>query len=431
MREPDCFAVIFLDTGKTALFIPRLPPVYAVFMGEILPPSHFQSVYGFDEAYYVDDIPSVLKEHKSDILYTFHGLNTDSGNYAEPANFEGIEEFETDKDLLFGCVVERRVIKTKREQDLMCYVNAITCEAHMAVMAHVRPGMKEYQCESLFQHWCYYNGGARNMSYTCICGTGKNGGTLHYGHAAAPNDKTIVDGDMCLFDMGCEYHCYASDVTCSFPANGKFTDDQRMIYNSVLAAQRAVMDALKPGVNWKDMHELSYRTALTCLKDGGLLQGDVEEMMAVNLGATLMPHGLGHFMGLDTHDVGGYWKGLERDSRDGFRSLRTIRDVAAGMVLTVEPGIYFINHLLKAAMEDPEKEKFFVKETLARFWTADTRSFGGVRLEDDIIITEDGILNMTIAPRTVEEVEAVMAGEIVERLSIPAYKSVVGGAGGE
>lgn len=261
------------------------------------------------------------------------------------------------------------------------------------------------------------------MSYTCICGTGKNGATLHYGHAAAPNEKLIVDGDMCLFDMGCEFHCYASDVTCSFPANGVFTADQRFIYEAVLAAQRAVMDALRPGVAWPDMHALAYRTALTVLRDGGLLTGDVDDMMRVNLGAVLMPHGLGHFMGIDTHDVGGYPRGTARDTRDGFKSLRTVREVRPGMVLTVEPGVYFINHLLKEAMANEEQAPFFVKDVLARFWVEDDRSFGGVRLEDDIIITEDGIENMTIAPRTVEEVEAACRGELVERLKIAAYKA--------
>ena len=124
----------------------------------------------------------------------------------------------------------------------------MSSEAHIEVMKSVRPGMTEYQLESIFKHYCYYNGGARHMSYTCICGSGENGAVLHYGHAGAPNEKTIQDGDMCLFDMGCEYYCYSSDITCSFPSNGKFTPDQRMIYEAVLKANRAVMAACKPGI---------------------------------------------------------------------------------------------------------------------------------------------------------------------------------------
>ena len=106
--------------------------------------------------------------------------------------------------------------------------------------------------------------------------------------------------------MGAEYYCYSSDITCSFPANGTFTDDQKLIYNAVLTANRAVMTACKPGINWVDMHKLAERRILSALIEGGILVGDVEEMMAVNFGAVFMPHGLGHLMGCDTHDVGGY-----------------------------------------------------------------------------------------------------------------------------
>ena len=109
-----------------------------------------------------------------------------------------------------------------------------------------------------------------------------------------------------LFDMGGEYYCYASDITCSFPANGKFSEDQKSIYNAVYKANRAVMGAVKPGVIWSDMHCLAERVILTSLKEIGLLKGEVEDMMKVRLGAIFLPHGLGHFIGCDTHDVGGY-----------------------------------------------------------------------------------------------------------------------------
>lgn len=106
--------------------------------------------------------------------------------------------------------------------------------------------------------------------------------------------------------MGAEYYCYASDITCSFPSNGTFSDDQKLIYNAVLTANRAVMNVARPGINWVDMHRLAERKILLALIEGGLLTGDIEDMMAINLGAVFMPHGLGHLMGIDTHDVGGY-----------------------------------------------------------------------------------------------------------------------------
>lgn len=136
--------------------------------------------------------------------------------------------------------------------------------------------MCEYQAESIFLNHCYAVGGCRHVSYTCICGSGVNGAILHYGHAAAPNNKIINDGDMCLFDMGGNYHGYAADITCSFPANGKFTDDQKLIYNAVLAARDAVVKSVKPGVSWVSMHVLALRIMLEKLKDGGILKGTVQ-----------------------------------------------------------------------------------------------------------------------------------------------------------
>ncbi|KAF6768918.1 hypothetical protein AHF37_12343 [Paragonimus kellicotti] len=136
--------------------------------------------------------------------------------------------------------------------------------------------------------------------------SGCNCAILHYGHAGSPNERLIQDGDMCLFDMGGEYYCYASDITCSFPANGRFTADQKIIYEAVLSASRAVLAELKPGVSWVELHELAERHILTHLIAGGLLRGNVEDMMRARLCATFMPHGLGHLMGCDVHDVGGY-----------------------------------------------------------------------------------------------------------------------------
>lgn len=150
------------------------------------------------------------------------------------ASFRGIETFVLNDEMAWPLLSECRVIKSPKEIALLRYINTVSSEAHMAVVQHARPGLKEYQLESLFQHWCYYNGGARYMSYTCICASGNNGSVLHYGHAGEPNKKTVRDGDMCLFDLGSEYHCYASDITTSFPANGKFTADQKLVYEAVL-----------------------------------------------------------------------------------------------------------------------------------------------------------------------------------------------------
>lgn len=294
----------------------------------------------------------------------------------------------------------------------------MSAAAHKAVMRKIRPGMKEYQLEAIFQHHSYYHGGCRHQAYTNICGSGCNAAVLHYGHAGAPNARTVGDGDICLFDMGAEYYCYTSDITCSFPANGKFTEDQKAIYNAVLSASRAVMAAVRPGVSWVEMHRVSYRAMLEKLKEANIVQGDIDEMMKVTLGAVFQPHGLGHLLGLDVHDVGGYLEGNPgRPQEAGFRSLRTARILEENMVLTIEPGCYFIDHLLDQALANPEQARFLVPEAIARF-----RGFGGVRIEDDIVITANGMEDLTggSIPRTVEAIEQHMAeGQREEEMFIP------------
>lgn len=333
-----------------------------------------------------------------------HGQNSDSQLMSVPVEFEGMQDFTVDRSTLYWEITECRVYKTPEEIEVLRYTNKISSEAHKQVMLKVRPGMDEFQCESIFLHHAYYHGGCRHVSYTCICGSGINGATLHYGHAGAPNVKLINDGDMCLFDMGAEYYCYASDITCSFPANGKFTDRQRVIYEAVLRANRAVMAAMKPGVSWPAMHRLAERVQCEDLIKAGLLVGDIDEMVAAFVPSLFMPHGLGHFMGVDTHDVGGYPDEVARSGEPGLRSLRTGRLLEASMCLTIEPGIYFIPAVLLPALENPKQSKFLVREKLMEYM-----DFGGVRIEDDVIVTDSGVELLTQVPRTVEEIERFMA----------------------
>jgi Xaa-Pro dipeptidase len=205
--------------------------------------------------------------------------------------------------------------------------------------------------------------------------------------------------------MGAEYCCYASDITTTFPANGKFTDDQKLIYNAVLKSNRAVMKAAKPGASWVDMHLLSQRTILECLLEGGLLKGNVDDMMKVHLGAVFMPHGLGHFMGLDVHDVNGYPKGVERVNSPSLSNLRTARVLQHGMVITIEPGCYFNDFLIDAALKD-ERGQFMVESVINRF-----RGTGGVRIEDDVLITATGTENLSPVVRDIAAIEAIMSGK--------------------
>jgi len=205
--------------------------------------------------------------------------------------------------------------------------------------------------------------------------------------------------------MGCEYFCYSADVTTTFPANGKFSQRQKLVYNAVLNANQSVMAALKPGVAWPDMHRLAEKTILRALRDDcKILTGDIDEMMAARLGAVFMPHGLGHFLGLDVHDCGGYNVGHPaRSTEPGLRSLRTARVMQPRMFITVEPGCYFIDPLLDDALANPNHSKFINANELKNY-----RGMGGVRIEDDVLITENGCENYTKVPRTVEAIEAYM-----------------------
>ena len=314
--------------------------------------------------------------------------------------------------------------------------------AHVEVMRSAKPGMMEYQLESLFQHHTYTHGGCRHMSYTCICACGPNSNVLHYGHAGRPNSgRVLAGGDMALLDMGAEYHCYASDITCSYPVGGKaFSDDQRSVYECVLAAQVRVIGTMGPGVSWVDMHRAAEGEILGGLIRCGVLVSRVTdddrgiivphpdaedandeqydhhdaiigEMIDADLGAVFMPHGLGHLIGIDTHDVGGYATGTPtRSDRPGLRKLRTARILEEGVVITVEPGCYFIDPLLDMALSDNRQRRFINVDRLNEF-----RGFGGIRLEDNVRITEHGCENLTQCPRAVEEVLDVMGGGIWPR----------------
>jgi Xaa-Pro dipeptidase len=296
------------------------------------------------------------------------------------------------------------------ELTLLEHVAQISSFAHAYVMRNVQPGMMEYQCESLFKHYAYFNYGSRLVSYTSICGCGPNAAILHYGHTGEPNAGQIKENDSCLFDMGAEYQCYASDITCSFPANGKFSDKYRPIFMAVLNAQIAVYNLLKPGVSFADCHKRAEAEILKGLAEIGIVQiGDstIPELVERRLGAVFMPHGLGHFLGIDCHDVGGYLPGHPpRSTLPGLKKLRTARILQETMVLTVEPGCYFIDHLLDGAKQNPELAPYLNFTLIDQEY----RGYGGVRLEDVVTITRDGCLNFTLCPRTPQEIEHVMAG---------------------
>ena len=416
VKEPGFWGSITLNadgTTTTTLFCPRLPAEYAVWMGKILTPADIKDIHDVDEVFYVDEMEATLEPRvtAASSLLLMTGTNTDSSStYPLPALPPTLSPLPTDTTTLFPLLQNCRVYKSPEELSLMKHVSKLSSLSHIYTMRECKPGMMEYQLESLFNHHSYYNFGCRVAGYTGICACGPNPAVLHYGHAGAPNDGVIKDGDMCMLDMGSEYCCYGADISCSFPANGKFTADQKVVYKAVLAAQVAVYDMLKPGTNYLDCHKAAEGEILKGLIElGVVVQKDktVKELVDMRLAAHWMPHGLGHFIGIDTHDVGGYPDGgkYQRQTGIGLKSLRTARDMEENMVLTVEPGCYFIDHMIDKLLADDELKQYVNVDRLNGL-----RGTGGVRLEDVVAVTATGCVNYTLAPRGVDEVEMVMGG---------------------
>jgi Xaa-Pro dipeptidase len=423
VKEPDCHVSIQIDTGFTTLYIPRLPPDYATIMGKIKTQHEWKTLYEVDAVEYTDDVESILEEAICQDEYTngnrprlllMEGQNSDSGNLYKAPSIQNqkLQQEHADTTTLYNILAECRVIKSPAELLIMRFVTELSSFAHAYVMRNVKPEMYEYQSESLFRHYCFYNYGCRLTGYTPICACGPNAAVLHYGHAGEPNSRKIQEGDLLLYDMGAELSSggYGSDITCSFPANGSFTAKQKDVFEGVLNAQRAVYAILKPGVSWVKCHEAAEAAILTKLAEIGIVVSgtrSIEELVDMRLGAVFMPHGLGHFIGIDTHDVGGYLAGNpNRSTLPGLKSLRTSRIMQENMTVTVEPGCYFIDHLLDEALADDSPLKPFLNAELLEEY----RGFGGVRLEDVVAITAHGCVNYTLCPRTVKEIEHVMAG---------------------
>jgi Xaa-Pro dipeptidase len=404
VKEPNCYGVLTLK--KAILFVPRMDKDSELWEGPRKSLDWFKSHYLVNACYYTDEINQTLTEHEINNLLILNGTNLDSKlPTALIPTFTGIEDYTRDLDVLHNELVECRVIKTEKELNLLRYINYISSLAHIECMHQIEPGMYEYHSESTFLHTCYTLGGARFHAYTCICGSGANASALHYGHAGSPNIKQLTNGEMFLNDMGCELHCYASDITCTYPIDGKFTPDQKMIYEGVLKSHDAVCGAISEGVKWKDLHILSHRVLIEHFIDTGFFKnGTVDEIFENDLSVYFYPHGLGHFMGLDVHDVGGYEKGQTRETSKLLRYLRCGRELKSGMVITVEPGWYFIEAQIEDLLKSDAK-KYVDLDMLERF-----RGTGGVRIESDIIVRKNGCENMTKVPRTCGEIERVMAG---------------------
>jgi len=393
VNEPDFHLIFDLKNQDYHLFAPNRDAQYAVWHGRVKSKDQLQEEYQPDHLHYEAKLPQVLEELAPEKIYCL-----------EERQAEFIEKFERDLpidlDTLEDALTHCRVFKTDWELDQMREAARVNNIAHKAVLEALKPGKYEHEMKAVFDYHQIKNGLMQD-AYNGIFAAGENSAILHY----VENNREITDGDLFLIDAGYECNGYASDFTRTYPANGTFTDLQGEIYEAVLEAQKQVIDASKPDVKMEDLHILAARVMMQGLKDADIVEGSIDDLMEEDIFALFFPHGLGHFLGLDTHDVGGYPKGVERIDRPGIKYLRTRRTLQQGMILTIEPGVYFVPALLKPALEDDKASKFLNASKLN-----DMMDFGGVRIEDNIIVTEDGYENMTTVPKERNEIEQVMAG---------------------
>jgi len=264
---------------------------------------------------------------------------------------------------------ELRLRKTAEELELMRQAAAITCDAHVAAMTAAAPGVGEHELEALIDYTFRRRGGI-GPGYNTIVGGGDNATILHY----IENDQPLADGTLVLIDAGCEYDFYTADVTRTFPANGTFTDAQRRCYEIVLRAQEAGIEMTRPGATIDEIHDHTVEILTSGMVELGLLEGPVADRIDDESYKRFYMHRTSHWLGMDVHDAGNY-------TRDGAS-----RPLEPGMVITVEPGLYI------AADADNVPDRL--------------RGIG-IRIEDDILVTEDGHENLTAAcPTSVADVEA-------------------------
>ncbi|WP_422526622.1 Xaa-Pro aminopeptidase [Serratia fonticola] len=266
---------------------------------------------------------------------------------------------------------DMRLFKSAEEVAVMRRAGEISAMAHTRAMEKCRPGMFEYQLEGEILHE-FNRLGARFPSYNTIVGSGENGCILHY----TENECEMRDGDLVLIDAGCEYRGYAGDITRTFPVNGKFSKPQREVYDIVLASINKALEMFKPGISIREVNDQVVHIMIAGLVELGVMKGDVEQLFAEQAHRQFFMHGLSHWLGLDVHDVGHYGSA----SRD--------RVLEPGMVLTVEPGLY-----IAPDAEVPQEYRGI-----------------GIRIEDDILITQDGNENLTASVvKDADAIEALMA----------------------
>jgi Xaa-Pro aminopeptidase len=379
--EPEAVAVLIPDraSGEFVLFCRERDEKMETWHGRRAGLEGACEIYGADDAFPISDLDDIvpgLLEDRERVYYTMgHDPAFDQRvlgwvNQVRRKGGAGVsapDEFIALTHLLH----EMRLYKSRAEIQVMRRAARISGAAHVRAMKACRPGMMEYEIEAELLHE-FMRHGARSPAYAPIVGGGPNACILHY----TENSAELRAGDLLLIDAGAEVEGYASDITRTFPVSGEFTPEQRQIHDLVLEAQKAAIAKVRPGNHWNDPHEAAVEVLTEGLVRLGILEGRVKNLIREQAYTRFFMHRTGHWLGMDVHDVGDYkldgeWRMLE-----------------PGMVLTVEPGLYF------------KPQRGLAK----KWWNI------GVRIEDDVLVTQDGheVLTKDV-PRSADEIEAVMA----------------------
>ncbi|NIO42417.1 MAG: M24 family metallopeptidase [Burkholderiales bacterium] len=378
--EPDAVLVITTGTSpKTILFCRDKDVEKEIWDGFRYGPDGARATFEVDEAYPIgklDELLPTLLENQPALYYEIGGDPSWDNkviawlNAVRAKGRAGVTA-PTEIHDVRSILDDMRLIKDFSEIETMKQAARISARAHVRAMKSVKPGLREYEIEAELLHE-FRRSGAQSPAYTSIVASGRNACVLHY----IDNDAILKDGDLLLIDAGCELDGYASDITRTFPVNGKFSGPQRDVYELVLAAQAAAIERVKPGNEWEDPHRAALDVLSQGLVDLGLCRGTPEAVIESGEYKKFYMHRTGHWLGMDVHDVGDY-------KRDG-----AWRKLEPGMVLTVEPGCY-----IRPTEDVPEK-----------FWNI------GVRIEDDAVVTPEGrdIITRDV-PKSIAEIESLMA----------------------
>ncbi|MBK7871458.1 MAG: aminopeptidase P family protein [Saprospiraceae bacterium] len=404
--QPHLAAIIDVDAGTTTLFGDDFSIDYIVWMGPQPTIAEIASKSGITDTKSYNAIIKTLQIAQSQNRHIHYLPPYRGENNIKLSEWLGIPVNEINNHAsieLIKAVIAQRSIKTPEEIIEIEKAVNISGKMHLAAMRHARPGIKEAELRGIVEGVSMSNEGY--PAYSVILTI--NGQTLHnhyYGN-------TLQSGQLVLGDFGSESPSrYAGDITRTFPVDKTFISQQKDIYNIVLKTEITSIEASRAGVRYLDVHLQAAKTIAEGLKDLGLMKGNVDDAVSEGAHALFFPHGLGHMMGLDVHDMEdlgenyiGYDDTVQRSTQFGLKSLRLAKKLHPGFVLTVEPGIYFIPELIDLWQKDNKYKDFINYDKLSAY-----RTFGGIRIEDNILITENGskILGNPI-PKTIEEVEAI------------------------